>query len=289
MKAEISHAGHWSFSRGKRLFDSVVSAAVLTVTCIPMAVIALCVRLTSAGPAIFVQKRVGRHSRLFRLYKFRTMTMAPRGSGCGLTHSGDVRITPVGRWLRRLKLDELPQFFNVLRGDMSIVGPRPKLPQYADRLTLAYRPGITGAATLAFRCEEDILACVHAHEIDAFYHDRIKPMKASIDERYLRTATFFSDVRIVFDTLLASLLPDAYPALKHHEVTAYSSTERDRPLSALMSVAPPKRAGERPVMSLPAAITTQAIRGFPYFRRTSYTPLQSEGSGGGSGNSRIHK
>jgi lipopolysaccharide/colanic/teichoic acid biosynthesis glycosyltransferase len=261
MTAGFPHAGHWSFSRGKRLFDCVVSAAVLIVSCIPMAVIALCVRLSSAGPAIFVQKRVGRHGRLFRLYKFRTMAVATRGGGCGLTHSGDVRITPVGRWLRRLKLDELPQFFNVLRGDMSIVGPRPKLPQYADRLTLAYRPGITGAATLAFRCEEDILACVHAHEIDAFYQDRIKPMKASIDERYMRTATFFSDARIVFDTLLASLMPEAYPALKHHEVKTYSSAEGDRPLSGRISVAPPEGARAASVLNLTAEIAAKATRG----------------------------
>ncbi len=242
MMAEFPQAGSWSFSHAKRLFDSVISAAVLTLFCIPMAVIALCVRLSSAGPAIFVQKRVGRHGRLFRMYKFRTMAVATREGGCGLTHSGDVRVTPVGRWLRRLKLDELPQFYNVLRGDMSLVGPRPKLPQYADRLTLAYRPGITGAASLAFRCEEEILACVHAHELDAFYQERIKPMKAGIDERYMRTATLFSDIKIVFATLLASLLPDAYPALKHHEVKTYSPAGRDRQLNSRASLALPKRA-----------------------------------------------
>jgi lipopolysaccharide/colanic/teichoic acid biosynthesis glycosyltransferase len=226
--AQFPPARAWSLSHGKRYFDVAISAIVLLVFSIPMALIALCIRLSSDGPAIFVQKRVGRRGRLFSMYKFRTMTVATRSPGPGLTHTGDSRITSVGRWLRRFKFDELPQFYNVLRGDMSVVGPRPKLARYADRLTLAYRPGITGAASLAFRCEEDILACVHAHELESFYQDRIKPMKANIDERYMRTATLFSDLRIVLATLLASLVPGAYRALEHHEVKNYLAPERSR-------------------------------------------------------------
>jgi lipopolysaccharide/colanic/teichoic acid biosynthesis glycosyltransferase len=233
--AQFPSARLWSLSHGKRIFDVIVSTAVLLVFCMPMALIALCIRFSSEGPAIFVQKRVGRRGRLFSMYKFRTMTVASL-SGAGLTHTGDSRITSLGRWLRRFKFDELPQFYNVLRGDMSVVGPRPKLARYADRLTLAYRPGITGAASLAFRCEEDILACVHAHELESFYQERIKPMKAGIDERYMRTATLFSDLRLVLATLFASLMPGTYRALEHHDVRNYSAPERTRMSGGLQPV-----------------------------------------------------
>jgi lipopolysaccharide/colanic/teichoic acid biosynthesis glycosyltransferase len=237
--AQFPSARLWSLSHGKRIFDVVVSTAILLVFCLPMALIAVCIRFSSEGPAIFVQKRVGRRGRLFSMYKFRTMTIGSR-SGAGLTHTGDARITSLGRWLRRFKFDELPQFYNVLRGDMSVVGPRPKLARYADRLTLGYRPGITGAASLAFRCEEDILACVHAHEVESFYQERIKPMKAGIDERYMRTATFFSDLKLVLATLFASLMPGAYRALEHHEVKNYSAPEQIRVSSARQPIHSPE-------------------------------------------------
>lgn len=207
----------WSLSAGKRLFDIAFSTGILIVFSVPMLVIALCIRLTSQGKAIFVQKRVGKHGRLFSIYKFRTMTEARAGKGVGLTRTGDRRVTPVGRVLRKLKLDELPQFYNILRGDMSVVGPRPKLPQYSDKLDFPYRPGITGAATLAFRHEEQILANVPATELESFYQESIKPMKANIDSRYMRMATLRSDIHILLTTIFASLMPQFYAALEHHD------------------------------------------------------------------------
>lgn len=220
------HAGphrtfsNWSLSSGKRLFDVLLSSAVLLAFGFPMLLIAACIRLTSRGPAIFVQKRVGQGGRLFSIYKFRSMTVAEGRRGSGLTKSGDHRVTWMGKCLRRLKLDELPQFYNVLRGEMSIVGPRPKLPEFADDLTLDYRPGITGAASLAFCREEEILASVPADQVEPFYHERIKPLKASIDARYATNATFRSDLRIVFSTLFASLNDEHDAALQAHEVHA---------------------------------------------------------------------
>ena len=194
-------AGFWSVCNRKRMFDLLLSILILTALMPLMLLIAVCIRLTSAGPAVFVQKRVGRGGRHFFIYKFRSMVITQGDLRSGLTRSGDLRVTWLGKWLRKWKLDELPQFYNVLRGDMSIVGPRPKLPDFADEMNLGLRPGVTGAATLAFRNEEQILASVPPERMEAFYHQQIKPLKASIDARYAMHATFRSDLRIIVSTL----------------------------------------------------------------------------------------
>src|ERR1700744_23843 len=172
----------WSGSRGKRALDIAVSLSAFIVLLIPMLLIAVCVRLSSPGPAIFFQERVGAKGKPFKILKFRTMTADRGQGGPGLTRTGDERITPFGRFLRRLKLDELPQLVNVLCGQMSLVGPRPKLPQYADEATLQSRPGITGAATLQFRGEEDLLRQFEdPRDMEDFYQQYVKPAKARLD------------------------------------------------------------------------------------------------------------
>jgi lipopolysaccharide/colanic/teichoic acid biosynthesis glycosyltransferase len=191
----------WSISTAKRVIDLAVALLVLIVAAVPMAAIGLCIRLSSRGPAIFVQQRVGRRGRLFLIYKFRTMRHGET-AGPGLTKEGDSRVTPLGRWLRRLKLDELPQFFNVLLGDLSLVGPRPKLPRYEVDFDMQCRPGITGPSTILFRNEEEILGRVPAEQMEAFYETRIKPLKARIDARYMRSAAFSSDLKILAGTHL---------------------------------------------------------------------------------------
>jgi lipopolysaccharide/colanic/teichoic acid biosynthesis glycosyltransferase len=203
---------HWAVSAPKRLLDAAVALVVLILFAVPMLLIALCIRLTSPGPALFRQRRVGRNGTLFVIYKFRSMTVNA-GSGIGLTTHGDHRITPLGRWLRKIKLDELPQFYNVLRGDMSLVGPRPKLPQYTGIHSTPYRPGITCAATLAFRREEELLSRIHPTEMENFYHRHIKPLKARIDARYMCRATFWSDLRIIAATFLACISSPRMPAV----------------------------------------------------------------------------
>lgn len=214
---EVAHVlrikNSWSLSRERRLFDIAVSLVVLAIVSVPLLLIIVCMRLGSKGPAIFVQKRVGQGGRLFSIYKLRTMKADAAANGMGLTRGGDTRVTWIGKWLRKLKLDELPQFYNVLRGDMSIVGPRPKLPQYAEEVNLAYRPGITGAASLAFHNEEEMLASIPAEEVEAFYQNRIKPLKASIDSRYMLHATLQSDVRMILATFVKSLRPDESPEI----------------------------------------------------------------------------
>ena len=198
----------WSVSPMKRVFDILVSALVLLLFFVPGLIIAMIIRCTSAGPAIFTQKRVGRGGQLFTIYKFRSMSgTSSSGSGPTLTKDGDNRITPIGRWLRKLKLDEFPQFYNVLRGDMSLIGPRPKLPQYAEILDERYRPGITGAASLAFRREEELLRGIPAAELDEFYDANIKPVKTLIDVRYMAHSTLLTDLRLTIATLLTCITP----------------------------------------------------------------------------------
>jgi lipopolysaccharide/colanic/teichoic acid biosynthesis glycosyltransferase len=216
---ESPSASAWSLSFTKRLFDLFVALLVLAVFGLPMLVIALCVRMNSHGPAFFDQYRIGRGGRLFRIYKFRTMYSGSESRGPGLTRDRDCRITGMGHWLRKVKFDELPQFYNVLRGDMSLVGPRPKLPQYMGIANMPYRPGITGAASLAFRREEKILNRVHPSQLDDFYHRHIRPLKARMDARYMCRATFWSDMRLVCATFFACLNPASVPDFVRRSAT----------------------------------------------------------------------
>jgi lipopolysaccharide/colanic/teichoic acid biosynthesis glycosyltransferase len=208
LRPDSPSASKWSVSLPKRCFDAVVALLVLTSLALPMMAMAILIRLFSHGPALFVQQRVGREGKLFSIYKFRSMgSSVGAAPGPGLTRDGDSRITPLGRILRKFKIDELPQFYNVLRGDMSLIGPRPTLPQYAAILNMPFRPGITGAATLAFRREEEVLRHIHPALLDAFYDRHIRPMKALIDVDYMANATLLSDMRIVAETFMACIMP----------------------------------------------------------------------------------
>jgi len=190
----------WSASIWKRVFDLLCIIPGLILISPALGVIAIAVRLTSPGPVIFRQQRVGRNRRLFTIYKFRTMVENSEAIGPGHTAKGDPRVTSFGRILRRFKLDELPQLYNVLRGDMSLVGPRPKLPNH-DPLPMACRPGVTGAATLAFRYEARILAEVPAEMIERFYQRYIVPHKMRLDSEYMERATILADIRILLATV----------------------------------------------------------------------------------------
>ena len=156
------------------------------------------------GPVLFKQKRVGRHGKLFTMYKFRSMTVSHSGSSVSV--AGEARITPLGATLRRSKLDELPELWNVMIGEMSIVGPRPDVPGYADKLQgedrriLELRPGITGPASLKYRNEEELLAKV---ENPVEYNDTvIFPDKVRINLYYLDHYSFIDDMHIILCTLL---------------------------------------------------------------------------------------
>jgi lipopolysaccharide/colanic/teichoic acid biosynthesis glycosyltransferase len=197
--AYYAEPSSWSVSTSKRILDVAVAIVVLLITWPLLLLAAFLVRYKSPGPVIFRQKRVGRDGELFTVFKFRTMALDAQNDGPSLTKRGDPRVTRFGGFLRKYKLDELPQLFNVLRGDMSLVGPRPKLP-HLEVMHMPFRPGLTGAATLAFRCEEEMLQDIPDEELEAYYCSMIKPLKAKIDWDYMREATFLSDLSLIYET-----------------------------------------------------------------------------------------
>ena len=189
----------------KFIFDRLMALIGLLVLWPVLAVVAMLVRVKMpGGPVIFRQKRVGQNGRPFTMYKFRSMTVGHGGSSVSV--AGESRITPLGAKLRRYKLDELPELWNVLIGDMSFVGPRPDVPGYADILTgddrevLRLRPGITGPASLKYRDEEELLA----RQADPQrYNDKvIFPDKVRINRYYLHHYSFIKDIQMIFCTIL---------------------------------------------------------------------------------------
>lgn len=199
----------WCLSSGKRALDLALASVVLAAASPILVIVALAVRLSSPGPALFRQIRVGLNGKQFVLFKFRTMHMAAERVGPGVTRRNDPRIFPLGGLLRRWKLDELPQLLNVLRGDMSLVGPRPDLPEFCATLekdqcaVLQLRPGVTGAATLLYRDEERILADRASDRVTEYYVSELYPEKVRLDLEYAKTASFAGDVCILAQTIAA--------------------------------------------------------------------------------------
>ena len=192
----------------KRTFDLVASLVGLAVLSPLMAAIAILVRRDSEGPALFQQQRVGRQGQLFTLLKFRTMTVPGTDRGPLITSAGDSRVTKVGQVLRSTKLDELPQLINVVKGDMSIVGPRPEVPEYVDlwpederQVILTVRPGITDPATVWLRHEEQILA--EQSDPEQFYRETLLPQKARDYRAYVESRNNLGEFAIIARTLRA--------------------------------------------------------------------------------------
>jgi len=194
-----------------RWFDLVAAGAALLVLAPLLAAVALAVRLSSPGPVLFRQQRVGRGGQPFTMLKFRTMRVG--AAGAQVTAAGDPRITSVGHWLRRWKLDELPELWNVVRGEMSLVGPRPEVEQYVDlgdplwRQVLAVRPGITDPVTVALRNEEELLAEARG-EPEEYYRRVLQPAKLRGYVEYLQARSWRSDAMVLFETLAAILRPN---------------------------------------------------------------------------------
>lgn len=191
----------------KILFDRLTSFIGLLLLSPVLIIVAILIRIKMpGGPVLFKQKRVGRHGEIFTMWKFRTMIQSTNQHWSSVSVAGESRITPFGAKLRKHKIDELPELWNVLKGEMSFVGPRPDVPGYADilvgeeREVLELRPGITGPASLKYRNEEEILAKV---ENPQKYNDEIIfPDKVRINRYYLHHYSFWTDIKMIIVTVL---------------------------------------------------------------------------------------
>jgi len=192
----------------KRFMDITVSAAGLVVMSAPMIAVALYIKLDSPGPVFFRQERITAYGRRFRIHKFRTMVSNAEGSGSAVTAAGDKRITRAGSFLRRTKIDELPQLIDVLAGNMSLVGTRPEAPCYVEHYkpvymaTLLLPAGITSEASLRFLEEEELLRGVS--DIDGYYIDNILPVKMIYNLSELKMFSIANDIRTIIRTLQAA-------------------------------------------------------------------------------------
>jgi lipopolysaccharide/colanic/teichoic acid biosynthesis glycosyltransferase len=199
------------YPASKRLLDLVVAGSALVVLSPVLAVIALLIKRHDGGPALYAGRRVGKHGRQFGMYKFRTMVMNADKIGGSSTPDDDPRITPVGKFLRRHKLDELPQLINVVKGEMSLVGPRPQVQWAVDlytpdqRLVLTVPPGITDYASVRFPNEGEILK--GSTDPDRDYMEKIHPEKMRLSIEYVRHRSLGTDIRVLAQTAAAILRP----------------------------------------------------------------------------------
>ncbi len=190
----------------KRLFDLLVAMIGLLLIWPLLLIIGIAVCCDSRGPMLFLQTRMGRGFRPFLIYKFRTMVVDASKLGAQITAGNDPRITRVGQFLRKWKLDELPQLFNVLKGDMSLVGPRPEVPRYVEMFrddyacVLSVRPGLTDPATVKYRDESALLAA--SENPEATYVEQILPDKIALAKNYVAHASLLYDLNLIWKTLL---------------------------------------------------------------------------------------
>ena len=194
--------------KAKRALDVLVCLAALPVMLPLFAIIALGVKTSSPGPVFYRGRRTGLGDRVFRIFKFRTMSVDAEKTGGGVTALNDFRVFPFGNLLRRYKLDELPQIFNVLAGDMSLVGPRPELPRYTDQfqgdelLILSVRPGITDYSSIRFSSLDEI---VGSKDVDRVFEEEVLAEKNRLRVKYVKERTFFGDIALIFRTLACVL------------------------------------------------------------------------------------
>lgn len=201
--------GHLLF---KRIFDLIV-ASILLIICAPiMVVIAVAIKLTSKGPVFFRQVRITKYGKEFRIFKFRTMVVDAEKLGAQVTIGNDPRITKVGYRIRKTRLDEIPQLFNVFKGEMSFVGTRPEVPKYVNQYqpemlaTLLMPAGVTSKASIEFKDEEKMLDSVD--DVDKVYVEEVLPIKMICNVAYIREFRVWSDSRLMIKTVLAVIKKD---------------------------------------------------------------------------------
>ena len=202
----------------KRALDLLLSTVGLLCAMPVLIVAALAIKLDSRGPVFFRQQRIGRNFRPFLIYKFRTMVPDARARGAQITAGADPRITRVGHFIRKWKLDELPQLLNVLKGDMSLVGPRPEVPKYVElfrhdyRELLSVRPGITDLASVKYRDESQLLG--KSTDPERTYVEIILPEKISLGKQYIARSSFWYDLKLMWQTLWRIALPEKHSPTK---------------------------------------------------------------------------
>ena len=192
----------------KRFFDIFLSLLGMAVLFPIGVIISLITKITSAGPVFYRGARVGLNGEMFRIFKFRTMIVDAEKKGASSTHESDARITGVGSFMRRLKLDELPQLINILLGNMSFVGPRPEVKKFVDmytpeeRIILSVRPGITDWASIKFHNEGEIIASSGIADADAAYLKLIRPEKLRLQMKYVKEHNILVDLSVILDTII---------------------------------------------------------------------------------------
>ncbi len=190
----------------KRLFDVLASTVMLVLLSPLLLVLSLAVNFSSKGPVFYMQERIGKNEKLFRIFKFRTMFLDADKKGLLTVGGRDPRVTPVGYFLRKYKLDELPQLFNVMLGEMSLVGPRPEVKRYVEmysveqKKVLEVNPGITDYASIEYANENELLG--KADDPEKMYVEEIMPAKLKLNLKYLREQSFLVDLKIIFKTAM---------------------------------------------------------------------------------------
>jgi len=189
----------------KRCFDIFFSLLGISVLLLLFLFVAIAIKCSSKGPVLFKQERVGKDGKVFKIWKFRSMVVNAEAKGMQITTDGDSRITKVGKFIRKTKIDELPQLFNVLSGKMSFVGPRPEVPKYVamydeeQTKVLSVKPGITDLASIEFRNENDLLD--GDEDPERKYIEEIMPAKLALNLKYIEKAGFFYDIGLIFKTV----------------------------------------------------------------------------------------
>lgn len=190
----------------KRFFDIIVSLIGLVILCPLLLLLAIIIKIDSNGPVFFTQVRIGREGREFKIFKFRTMVVDAEKQGMQITVGKDKRITKSGHFLRKTKLDELPQLINVIKGDMSFVGPRPEVPKYValydkqQRKILKVRPGITDLASIEYRDENTLLG--KSNNPEGTYIEEIMPRKINLNIEYLSKMSVVYDIQLILKTII---------------------------------------------------------------------------------------
>ncbi len=193
----------------KRLIDIVISFIMLVVLIIPMAFIAVAIKLDSRGPVLFLQERVTQYGRVFKIFKFRTMVVNASKLGSAVTVDNDNRITKVGKFLRKYRMDEFPQLFNILAGDMTLIGTRPEVAKYVKRYTpemyatLLLPAGLTSRTSIAYKDEDKILGEVAPDEVDDAYVNEVLPAKMKYNLESIKKFGFFQEMSVLWDTFVS--------------------------------------------------------------------------------------